>query len=219
MWFFKKNAKKHLNYTSYPYLYEWDTVVHWNIGGRKWENKMSKILALLENFNPDFCFISEANISANLCDHEALIPDWQRMTPEVVSIWIKVGGRGGSSTLIGGVYREQYLIHYSAPANSDNAFNQTARWKKYINQWKNAARIKSCWVVGDLNLDVLKWNSTDYHLESMVNMVKMDIETDFFFCSQLVQGPTRFWPNIVSSLIDHVWTNVSEKAIIIKNIA
>ena len=127
-------------------------IIHWNLGAKKWENKTTEILALIDKFNPDFCFFSEANLSSGLEDYLTVIPgydlitskshstvgysrlvllakegaqftvDQNRMSEEVTSIWIKVGGRGPNSTLIGGVYREQSLIYPIAPQNSESEF-------------------------------------------------------------------------------------------------
>ena len=143
--------------------------------------------------------------------------DWQRMSTEISSIWIKVGGRGTNTTMIGGIYREQSLIYDQAPINSDHPNNQQARWRKFMNQWKNVTNMKSCWIFGDLNLDVLKWTRPDHDIEPMVDMVKQDVETENF--RQLIQGPTHFWPQKASSLIDHIWSNASEKAMNIRNIS
>ena len=75
--------------------------------------------------------------------------------------------------------------------------------------------MKSCWIIGDVNLDAMKWNSPDYDHEDMVELVKTDIETENF--QQLIENPTRFWPNQPSSLLDQVWTNNIAKIIEVKN--
>ena len=86
-----------------------------------------------------------------------------------------------------------------------------------MGQWKNASAVKSCWIIGDINLDILKWDQPDYDIEAMVSMLKDNIDTENF--QQLVVGPMRFWPNQVSSLIDHCWTNSPEILLNVKNIS
>ena len=219
-------------------------VMHWNLGAKKWQNKIEEIQALVDEFKPDFCFFSEANLAANLPDYEINIQgyeintpkshinlnfsrlvllskegakfkiEWNRMNTEVASIWISIGGRGKKATLIGGIYREFTQLHDGAPPNSGDMTSQIARWKQFIQQWKQAAEIDSCWIIGDLNVDVMKWNEPNYENEELVNLIKDDIETENF--SQLIKKPTRFWTG-TQSLLDHIWTNSPEKMLSIKN--
>ena len=111
---------------------------------------MDEIQALVDEFNPDFCFLSEANIETNLSEYEMNIQgynintpkshlsfnlsrfvllsreginfkvEWKRMNDHVASICISIGGKGRKSTLIAGVYREFTLIHENSPVNSDD---------------------------------------------------------------------------------------------------
>ena len=50
----------------------------------------------------------------------------------------------------------------------------------------------------------------------MVDLVKTDITTLNF--NQVIQGPTRFWPGVQPSMIDHCWGNSIEKIMNIKNL-
>ena len=93
--------------------------------------------------------------------------------------------------------------------------SQKLRWKNFVSQWKQAADIDSCWILGDLNLDVLKWNNNNYEYVELVDMIKDNIETENFV--QIITQPTRFWTG-TKSLLDHIWTNCPEKAISIRNI-
>ena len=38
------------------------SVIHWNGGAKRWENKLLEIECLLRSKDPDLCFISEANL-------------------------------------------------------------------------------------------------------------------------------------------------------------
>ena len=64
-------------------------------------------------------------------------------------------------------------------------------------------------VIGDTNLDEVKWASPDPINTDMVNLVKTRIETIGF--QQLVNGVTRCWPNQSDSLIDKIWVNCPDK--------
>ena len=222
------------------------SISHWNLGSRKWVNKTPEIMALMDEMNPDFCFLSEANLQTGQQDYMYHIPGYKIITPisndtmgfsrlvllakcgakftvdrkkmseEVSSIWIRVGGRGKNSTLIGGIYREFTLIHDQAPGNSGDLQQQKLRWKKFTGQWKSAAQSKSCWVIGDTNLNYLKWDNPDMDDEYMIDLVKENIEVENFV--QVVEKPTRFWPNTESSLLDQIWTNMPESLIKVKNI-
>ena len=97
------------------------------------------------------------------------------MNSEIASIWIKIGGKGQRSTLVCGIYREHTLIHENAAENSGHISQQKVRWKEFVRQWKHAATVKSCWIIGDTNLDALKWNQPDYEHEEMVELVKMTL--------------------------------------------
>ena len=40
-------------------------VAHWNLGAKKWPHKLVEIEALLNEKQPDLCFVSEANLWIN----------------------------------------------------------------------------------------------------------------------------------------------------------
>ena len=72
------------------------------------------------------------------------------MDEEITSIWLRVGGKGRKSVMIGGVYREHTIIGPWAPPNSSIPREQRRRWKQFLSQWKRAAlRTSSCVVTGD----------------------------------------------------------------------
>ena len=49
------------------------TVIHWNLGGRNWENKIEDVQALVDETNLDICFISEVNLFSGVPNHMTLI--------------------------------------------------------------------------------------------------------------------------------------------------
>ena len=137
--------------------------------------------------------------------------------PEVASIWIVFKGRGRQSVVVGGTYREHTRINLLDPEQSADPKVQTTRWKRFIRQWKMAINsYKYCWVVGDTNLDKIKWDTPDSRHLDMVNLTKNYIETKN--CQQIFTGSTRSWPGQVNSLIDQVWTNDITKVISQRNV-
>ena len=57
-------------------------VCHWNLGAKKWQNKLHEIQALVDELCPDYCYISEANLSAGLPDHLTNILGYDIITPQ-----------------------------------------------------------------------------------------------------------------------------------------
>ena len=60
-------------------------------------------------------------------------------------------------------------------------------------------------IIGDVNLDFLKWQAPDQQHINMVQITNNTLEVSGF--TQLVKGVTRCWPGQVDSLLDHLWTN------------
>ena len=128
------------------------------------------------------------------------------MGNNIPSIWVKLTSRGRKQIVIGGIYREfHHLLHPPPPNDTDEWTLQVARWQKTINGWIKASKDSKCFLMGDLNIDYIKWDKPDYRLKKLVQMVKTQIET-LGFC-QLVNKVTRKWPGQPSSIIDHLWTN------------
>ena len=50
--------------------------------------------------------------------------EWDNMDNRVSSIWIKIGGKGKQSLLIGGMYREHFNIRQGWPNNSRDPAQQ-----------------------------------------------------------------------------------------------
>ena len=219
--------------------------MHWNLGSRKWENKRDSIQALVDEFLPEICFISEANLFWGVPDYMTSIEGYDitlaktwnklkysrivlltkkglqfkleedRMEDTISTIWIKVGGRGVKGVRICGLYREHKLIRQPEPNNSDDVLLQVQRWEKTVRQWIDGSSAESCLIIGDTNIDVIKWNNPDQGIEDMVEILNEEIITRNF--QQLIQGATRFWINKEPSLIDQVWSNSPQRISEIKN--
>ena len=130
------------------------------------------------------------------------------MADNIPAIWVKITSRGRKPLIIGGggrVYREFHHLLVPAPNNTDDKQLQLARWRKTILDWQRASRNSKCILIGDLNVDFLKWNDQNYRLKKFVQILKDEIEVSGF--CQLVNSITRTWPGQPSSIVDHIWTN------------
>ena len=57
---------------------------------------------------------------------------------------------------------------------------QEIRWRKIVKNWVNAGRNKNCLVIGNLNLDYLRWLQPEQHLEQMVEHTQDHVEVAGF---------------------------------------
>ena len=132
------------------------------------------------------------------------------------SSWLKVGGRGKKGLIIGGIYREQTLLGQDEGSLSSCPLEERKIWKNVLSQWKMAGRMGQCIVLGDTNLDIMKWNHPDQAVAEMTENTKNLLETDNF--TQLINTPTRFWTNEVDSLIDLICINKPQMVLRSSNI-
>ena len=222
------------------------SILHWNLGNKNWENKILEVQAMVDELTPDVCFISEANLFNDKPDHLCMIEGYnltkakttislgysrlvlltkiglvytledKRMEEGISSIWLKVGGRGRKAVLICGVYREHKLIRQEEPNFSGNPDKQLERWTKIVGQWSRAGNVGSVVLIGDTNIDILKWDEPEFLIQPMVDLINEEIITQNF--SQMIQGPTRFWKDKSPSLLDQCWSNDPARISNIRNI-
>ena len=74
-----------------------------------------------------------------------------------------------------------------------------------MEKWKSATGNNDMMVLGDINLDLVKWGNPEYGAAKMVDKVKLEIETLGFH--QMVKGITRAWNGKPDSCIYHCWMN------------
>ena len=129
------------------------------------------------------------------------------MDENSATIWVRVGEEGKNSLRVGGIYREHHILGEDNQnmTNHEVQLRQEERWRVIVKNWKAASKNRNCLVIGDLNLDYLKWNSPDYHQEEMTNLIQQQIESIGYI--QVIDTMTRAWENQTESLIDHVWLN------------
>ena len=141
----------------------------------------------------------------------------EHMDEDTAVIWIRVGQDKRNSMTVGGVYRQHKLLggHQKDATRLEVQRQQENRWRRICSRWKNIAKNNKCVVVGDINLDYLRWTNPKQHLEKMVDETKNVIETSGFL--QLVSGYTRTWRTHADSCLDHVWSNCPNRTIKVIN--
>ena len=197
------------------------SVIHWNIGAKMWQRKLLEIEAVVLQYNPDIFVVSEANLSVALPDNERQVQGYKIVLPKikdehkvyrivilireeidikileqfsdtsVAAVWLKIGARGRKPMTLGCIYREHQFIQLDTPGDSLSDENQLDRWNRFLSQWKAAARNTEVIVVGDTNLDFMRWGSPSSKVEKMVEKTKVEIETLGFH--QMIAGVTRSW--------------------------
>ena len=133
------------------------------------------------------------------------------------SIWVRIGHGRNSSLTVGGIYREHLRLGQTDRNISRQELLrlQEARWNVIIRKWKQMGLHGKCIVIGDVNLDHLRWNNPEQHHEHMVDCVKNLIEIDGFV--QLVENHTRTMRHQTDSLLDHIWSNCHHRTVSITN--
>ena len=127
-------------------------------------------------------------------------------------VWIKVGADRRDKLLIGGIYRQHQLLGTQRNITiAQLLLEQEVRWKKIVSKWKLLSNNMNCIVIGDINLDHLRWSTPETHLENMVDKLKDSIETCGFH--QLIAGITRTWRHQADSILDHIWSNCLERCL------
>ena len=165
------------------------SVLHWNMGGKLWQNKTQEIRQVLCNKHPDIFIVPEANLNDAIPLEEKAIEGYFMIEPltriitkhsrmivlvkdgfqlkiredlmsnDILSIWMEIARKGKKKLLIAAVYREQTILGLPAPNISNHPHLQTSRWKKLVKQWKDASRNHEVYVIGDMNLDFLRWHN------------------------------------------------------------
>ena len=131
------------------------------------------------------------------------------------SIWVRISRPGMKSLLICGLYREHQYLNQDTDW-SLQPLEQSKRWSNFLSKVEIARISSSCHIIGDFNLDHLRWNLPDHLHLQMINDTKYILESSGFV--QLVTDVTRSWPGQVDSLIDHLWTNDALKIISVSNV-
>ena len=176
-------------------------VAHWNLGSKAWKRKVTAIQDIVDRKKPDLLFISEANLHESTPCHETFITGYnihkpktasifkvsriivltrdnlevsienQLMNDKIASIWVKFSKPGARKILICGIYREHQYLNKENDLSSQPAA-QLIRWKSFLQQVEDAGITASIHIIGDVNLDFLKWLDPDRKHMDMVQCSK-----------------------------------------------
>ena len=132
------------------------------------------------------------------------------------AVWLEVGMPRKRKILVATMYREWQHLH-QADHSSRSVPAQLERWCNFLTKWETAlSEGKEVLVMGDINLDFLKW--TRGNLSPTDSAIRLKPLTDALFSrifphgvSQLVKEPTRVWPGQPDSGLDHIYSNKPEK--------
>ena len=221
-------------------------LVHWNMGARKWVNKIHEISQVIVDFHPDILTISEANIFNENEEYECVIPGYTRYQPntlnsmgycriavlaknelqvetidtlmrdDTATVWLKMRRRGQRNLIIGSIYREQTLLKQQDPNLTDDDRLQKQRWSVILQQWLAASRMGDVVILADTNLDYIRWDNPAQRNRHMVNETKNVVVGVGFY--QLIHNVTRTWKDQQDSIIDQIWTNAPNLIIGTRNV-
>ena len=90
---------------------------------------------------------------------------------------------------MGGIYREHQLLMKPKPNLTLTDQAQLERWGKILSRWKSASKNTMCTIIGDLNIDHLRWQDPDQKHKKLVDKWKEVIGTLGF--AQIIEGHTR----------------------------
>ena len=222
-------------------------IVHWNAGGKLWQNKLIEVEGLLAEYNPEICFISEANLWTSLDVGDRHIPGYNIHLPntmehlgharlvlltkvdldvqvipvtndnEAAMLWVKVGTGRNNSILVGGIYRQHQLL---GRANENLTSLQLQREQEL--RWTKIVRK---WKDVSKNNKVvvlgdLNFDYMKWPLPDQHHEKMVDDVKDQIETSgfqQLVDGYTRSRRQQVDSCLAHVWSNHSERVLKVYN--
>ena len=118
----------------------------------------------------------------------------------------------------GGAYRQHHILgrNYQNSSWLDVQQEQEERWRKVLISWKKITRNSKAVLLGDINLDHIRWENPENKHEVMIEYMKDIIETSGFV--QLVTQFTRSSRGAADSLLDHIWANCQARVSNVVNI-
>ena len=133
------------------------------------------------------------------------------------AIWLEVGLPRKKKILVANIYREWKFMNQGPENDTGSIAAQLERWCMFLTKWEAAlSEGKEVLVLGDINLDFLKWTRTN--LQPNDQAVRLKPLTDQLFTrifphgvSQMVQRATRVWPGVSDSGLDHIYSNKPDK--------
>ena len=222
-------------------------VAHWNLGSKLWSNKRQEIELLLEQYKPDLCFITEANLwkdtephETEILEHKLVYPNTmdtmahariilivkqeievtilhQYMDGKTVSIWVRVGSSRKKSLVIGGLYREHNQL-----GTGDRAASSLVQQREQEIRWDNMTRHWRRAGTGNKcfvfgDLNLDHGKWLNPDQHQEVMVRTVQDNLETTGFIQLVQGITRTWRNQADSTLDHIWTNSPNRVVSVFN--
>ena len=132
------------------------------------------------------------------------------------AVWLEVGLPRKKKILIATFYREWQQPN-QPDQYSKSVQAQLERWSSFLTKWEIAlVEGKEVIVMGDINLDFLKWTRTDLASSDSTFRLKPLIEALFsrilpHGVTQLVKEPTRTCSGQPESGLDHIYSNRPDK--------
>ena len=153
---------------------------------------------------PDILVISEANLLNEIEEYERQIMGYKILLPlttpeqkvarlvilikdgirvevqkkymdnQIAAIWLKIGARGKKPLLMAGVYREHRFLFQETDISATDR-NKLARWKKCVDSWIRASLNQDVVVLGDTNIDYLRWDNPDTAKVKLVELMKEEV--------------------------------------------
>ena len=133
------------------------------------------------------------------------------MHEDISIIWASINNSSNKKIMVGGVYREHRLLLQPKPNITATEAAQNQRWSLIISSWRRAAAGTTCVLIGDTNLDYLRWETPEASHGKMVEKTRDEMETQGF--TQVIRGYTRQWRGQADSMVDQCWINTPEKLI------
>ena len=215
-------------------------IIHWNLGAKRWNKKLTEIELLLSEQKPDLCFISEANMWEGLAPHETeidghflVLPNTlitqhharlvlivrnginvtklnQFMDSNSATIWVQLGNTKKNSVRIGGIYREHTIL-----GQTDKNMTQQELQRLQEERWKN---ITNHWAAAGSRQNCVVIGDLNLDMDRWSNPeqnhIKMVERTQEIIevagFRQLITGFTRCWQGQKDSVIDHIWVNCGQ---------
>ena len=202
-------------------------IIQWNWESKVWDKKKEELERVIHQFQPDISLVTEANRNLGRNDYGNSINGYNIHLPEVLlareginmeirkdvmeaevaAVWFRVEIKGRKLMTVGTFYwKFRYLNDENETTHNDES--QLQRFMKFIDSGKKAATPgRNVHVIGDFNIDHLKWNDPEAGIMKKM-MDKMEDEVETLGFRQVVREFTIYWNMVPSSLIDHFWMNM-----------
>ena len=133
------------------------------------------------------------------------------------AVWLELGMPRQKKIIVGNIYREWQYMGQASSNSSGSIADQLQRWLVLIEMWEKVLNEgKEVMVLGDINLDFLKWNKGN--LPANDSSIRLKQLNELVFnrifphgVKQLVTTPTRLSAVGSPSGLDHIYTNRSDK--------